>query len=300
MTALPEIRIGLVGHNLSLSLSPALHEKEGKLLGFDYRYVVFDTELEPQYANLPTVLDEMRAQGFTGSNITHPFKQEVVAHLDAIDPVANTIGAVNTVIFTADGLVGHNTDWLGFARSLEHNVPQELISRVSQIGAGGAGAAVSYALLDCGVEHLSVMDVDTKRATDLAALLAPQFPDAVVEGVSLDALEETVLASTGVVNATPIGMNNHPGLPLPEYLITPTRWWHDVVYMPLETPLVKAARKVGARVVGGGDMAVFQAAEGIHLFTGVAPNAVRMRNHFVELVTSGAQESLARKNRGLA
>jgi len=295
MSAAPAIHIGLVGQSLSLSLSPALHETEGKHLGFDYHYEVFDTEREPHYADLSAVLAEMRSRGFTGTNITHPFKQEVMAHLDAIDPVAQTIGAVNTVVFTPEGLVGYNTDWLGFLRSLEHNVPHDLTARVTQIGAGGAGAAVSYALLHYGVEHLCVLDADAHRATDLVALLGPQFPHAVCEAVPISALAETVENSVGVVNATPLGMAHHPGLPLPENLITPARWFHDVVYMPLETALVIAARQAGARVVGGGDMAVFQAAEGIRLFTGVTPDTLRMREHFLALVASGAQESLARK-----
>lgn len=295
MSTTSEIQVGLIGHNLSMSLSPALHETEGRLIGFDYRYTVFDTELEPEYSDLASVLGDMHSRGYTGTNITHPFKQEVLAHLDAIDPVAKTIGAVNTVVFSADGLVGYNTDWLGFLRSLEHNVPQELTARVTQIGAGGAGAAVAYALLHYGVEHLSVADVDEVRAENLVALLEPQFPHAVFQAVPLEALEQTVDESVGVVNATPIGMVHHPGIPLPEHLITPNRWFHDVVYMPLETSLVVTARRAGALVVGGGDMAVFQAAEGIKLFTGVQPDAARMREHFLHLVSSGAQQFLADK-----
>lgn len=293
MSSTPRVQVGLVGQGLSLSLSPAIHETEGHNLGFDYRYQVFDSDTDDRFAHLDFVLEHIVSEGFAGSNITHPFKQTVMSHLSTIDPVAEIIGAVNAVVVNPTGLAGHNTDWVGFLRSLEHNVADLPHARVVQIGAGGAGSAVAYALLHFGVSHLDLIDVDTDRAGELANRLTPHFPDVIIEVTQPDEISSCVPQSDGVVNATPIGMAQHPGLPLPEELITSQRWFHDVVYMPLETELIKRAAAVGARVAGGGDMVVFQAAEGIRLFTGASPQTQRMRQHFVDLVASGAQRRLA-------
>ena len=290
------VKVGLVGENLKLSLSPALHEQEGRALGCDYRYRVFDTTKDDGPKSLASILHSMKQEGFAGSNITHPFKQEVVSLLDAIDDTAKFIGAVNTVVFDESGATGFNTDWVGFLHSLRHNIPQGATSSVVQLGAGGAGAAVAYALAQFGVKHLTLIDIDTNRAQGLADRLEGHISGTEIRVSTLDSLDEVVSASEGVVNATPIGMDHHPGLPLPEHLITRDRWFHDVVYMPLATPLVLQAMDRGATVAGGGDMVVFQAAKAINLFTGATPDTDRMRQHFTDLVSSGAQQKLANES----
>lgn len=289
----PIVNVGLVGENLKLSLSPALHEREGGALGFDYRYRVFDTTRDDDPRSLATILELMAQEGFAGSNITHPFKQDVVSLLDTVDETAEIIGAVNTVVFNDSGATGYNTDWVGFLHSLLHNIPRDASSSVVQLGAGGAGAAVAYALAQFGVKDLTLMDIDTNRAKSLADRLENHISGTTIHVKTLDSLEAAVSASDGVVNATPIGMDHHPGLPLPAPLITQDRWFHDVVYMPLATALVMRASQVGATVAGGGDMVVFQAAEAIKLFTGVSPDTERMRQHFADMAGSGAQQKLA-------
>ena len=288
------VQVGLIGHGLALSLSPSLHEAEGTHLGLDYRYQLFDSETDSRFEDVEFVLDTVLSEGYVGTNITHPFKQQVIAFLDSMDTTAQAIGAVNTVVLSDGKRIGHNTDWLGFLRSLEYNIPQDKLNRVVQIGAGGAGAAVTYALLHYGVQHLIIVDIDDVRSRELAERMGPQFPTKSLETGHPDQLDRVVSGADGVVNATPIGMSHQPGLPLPEHLISPERWFHDVVYMPLTTPLVSRALDVGATVAGGGDMVVFQAAEGIRLFTGLEPDSERMRNHFFDLVRSGAQSKQAR------
>jgi shikimate dehydrogenase len=289
----PLVTVGLVGENLKLSLSPALHEREGGALGFDYRYRVFDTTQDDVPRSLGIVLELMAQEGFAGSNITHPFKRDVLPILDKVDETAEIIGAVNTVVFNGSGSTGYNTDWVGFLHSLLRNIPRNASSSVVQLGAGGAGAAVAYALAQFGVKDLTLMDIDTNRAKGLADRLESHISGTTIHVKNLDSLEAAVSTSDGVVNATQIGMDRHPGLPLPANLITQDRWFHDVVYMPLATSLVLRATQVGAKVAGGGDMLVFQAARAINLFTGASPDTERMRQHFAELVDSGAQQKLA-------
>jgi shikimate dehydrogenase len=294
MTTDSRALVGLVGRGLGLSLSPALHEQEGRELGFDYRYEVFDADTNEEFANLPAVLAEMSQRGFFGTNITHPFKQEVMAHLDHIDSVALIVGAVNTVVFDGTRTIGYNTDSEGFLGSLRRNFADQDTGVVTQIGTGGAGSAVAYALMRFGVGTLNVVDLDYSRAAELADRLQGSVPGSEIVAHGIDNLDRLIMGSAGIVNATPIGMHTHPGLPVPRHLVSPERWVHDVIYTPLVTDLVRVAGEVGApRVAGGGDMVVIQAREAIKLFTGREPDVERMLAHFQQLVDSGAQERLA-------
>jgi shikimate dehydrogenase len=292
MSQRPIAHVGLIGDSLSLSLSPALHEREGRELGFDYHYEVFDTQVNPEVADLPRTLSTLVERGFLGSNITHPFKQEIMAHCDRVDPVASLVGAVNTLVFEDGQAVGYNTDWLGFLGSLQKNFASHDASSVVQVGAGGAGAAVAYALLRFGVKSLSVLDISFDKAYELEQRLAHSVPGGSIKAWPIEELSRLGQESSGIVNATPLGMVAHPGMPVPQDLITPDRWVHDVVYMPLVTELVRYARFVGAPVAGGGDMVVIQASEAITLFTGATADPERMMKHFEELVSSGVQDRL--------
>jgi shikimate dehydrogenase len=118
------IEVALIGAGIGSSLSPALHEREGRILGFDYRYDLYDlVELGRQPEDVGTLVEQARADGLRGLNITHPCKQTVVAALDLLAPEADALGAVNTVVFTAEGAVGHNTDWPGFQQSFASALP---------------------------------------------------------------------------------------------------------------------------------------------------------------------------------
>lgn len=293
MMALPVARVGLIGQGLTLSLSPALHEAEGRHLGFDYRYKVFDTDRDPAFSDLPQMIGRLKAEGFLGSNITHPFKQEIMQYLDQVDEEAKLVGAVNTMVLREGKAIGYNTDWRGFLGSLENNFPDQDVSSVVQLGAGGAGSAVAYALLRFGVRRLVIVDIDEAKAQELADRFANIVPGCQISAAPMEDIEQVVKTSTGIVNATPVGMDTHPGLPLPRTLITPDRWVHDVVYMPVVTPLVECASSVGAAVAGGGDMVVGQASEAITLFTQKKADPARMMGHFLDLVSSGAQRRLA-------
>jgi shikimate dehydrogenase len=215
--------------------------------------------------------------GFDGVNVTHPFKQAVIPLLDELSEAASDLGAVNTVVFRDGRRLGRNTDWSGYGRAFRRVLPEATHDRVALVGAGGAGAAVGYALLHQGAEHVAVVDADPDSADDLAVRLAKVYGE---ERVAAASLEEAVAGAQGLVNATPVGMRGHAGLPVPEQLVTPDLWVSDVVYVPLETELVTLARRRGCRVVPGGGMAVFQAVAAFEEFTGHAADAERMLRHF--------------------
>lgn len=267
--------VGLVGTGIGPSLSPALHEREADLLGLRYLYRRLDLdELGLPAHAVGDVLAAARLAGYDGLNVTHPCKQLVLAHLDALDPTAAALGAVNTVVLRDGRAVGHNTDTTGFARAVETGLPDVTLDRVVLIGAGGAGAACAHALRALGTRHIDVFDREPARAAALAQQLGASA------GVSLDAALST---ADGLVHATPTGMNAHPGLPLQPDLLDPRLWVADVVYRPLNTALVQTARDRGCRVLDGGRMAVFQAADAFRLFTGRTPDVDRMLRHFETL-----------------
>jgi shikimate dehydrogenase len=225
--------------------------------------------------------------GFAGLNVTHPCKQAVIPHLDELSADAAALGAVNTVVLHDGRATGHNTDWWGFAESFRRNLPGVSLDRVVQLGAGGAGAAVAHALLTLGVRELAISDVDAARSTGLAAALCERFGEGRARAV--DDLPAAMAEADGLVHCTPTGMHAHPGLPLPAALLRPSLWVAEIVYFPLETELVRVARRLGCRTLDGGGMAVFQAVEAFRLFTGATPNPERMLRHFAELGDKAAK-----------
>jgi len=263
-----------------------MHEQEGRHQGLSTAYRRIDLEsLGLGTGCLKELLQWAIRLGYDGLNITHPAKQAIMPFLDEVSSDAEAIGAVNTVVVRNGHTTGHNTDWSGFVRGLEGQLPDVATDRLVLIGAGGAGAAVAFGLIKKGAGHLEVFDKDQQRATDLVTRLTGAFgPGRLSVGRHLAA---AVSKADGLIHATPTGMDAHPGLALPEELIQPSLWFADVVYFPLETELVSIARSRGCAVAHGGGMAVFQAVDAFELFSGVAPDAERMLGHFTSLVTRG-------------
>ena len=274
--------LGLVGAGIGRSLTPAMQEREGRESGLALSYRLLDAPARGfGVADLPELLVWAQRLGYDGLNVTHPFKQHVLPLLDAVSEDAHDLGAVNTVVFRDGRSSGHNTDWSGWGRAFRRQMPEAVSDRVVLVGAGGAGAAVGYALLHQGAEHVSVVDVDEARAQACVTRLVKRFGDDRV-AVARD-LPLVLREAQGLVNATPIGMAGHEGLPVPGHLVRPDLWVSDVVYFPLETELIRLARERGCRVVPGGGMAVFQAVDAFELFTGRPADAERMLRHFEEL-----------------
>jgi shikimate dehydrogenase len=285
--------VGLIGANIQGSLSPALHEDAFAVAGITGHYHLMDLDHLPG-RRLDDLLSAVRTAGFAGVNITYPCKEDALALVDAVSPEASQIGAINTVTFDRDGrATGHNTDRIGFRRSFEETLGRTNVvkgRKVLLVGAGGAGRSAAFALLDLGAECLLVHDKDGARAEDLVACLVTQFrrpcsraaPD----------LVNAVPHVAGVVNATPVGMLGNPGNPVPIERVLQRHWVVDVIYTPLETELIRAAREKGARVLGGGGMCIHQASEAFRLFTGLAPDVARMRRTFI-IAASARERTLA-------
>lgn len=258
-----------------------MHEREGVEQGLRYIYKLIDlNELGLDASALPDLLTAAQRLGFAGLNITHPCKQAVIAHLDELSPDAEALGAVNTIVFRDGKRVGHNTDWWGFSESFGQELGDLARDRVALFGAGGAGAAVAHALLTLGTGELIVVDPGEGRATALAASLCSRFGPGRAAGV---ASAPDDLAVNGLVNATPLGMTAHPGMAVPLALLRADRWVAEIVYFPLETELLREARRHGCRTMSGRGMAVFQAAKAFGLLTGREADAGRMLRHFGQM-----------------
>lgn len=287
-----EARAGLIGFGIQRSLTPAMHMREGHTQGLAYAYQLIDlNELKKTPDDLEALISEAEARGFCGLNITYPCKQRVLPLLTEVSDDARRLGAVNTVVLRDGKRIGHNTDWSGFAEGLRRQLPDADLTSVVQIGAGGAGAATAFAVLRMGAQTLTIFDIDAVRSAELASEMANLFPGAGV--VAGHDLESAMASASGLVHATPMGMDKHPGLPLPAELLKPPLWVAEIVYFPLETALLQAARRRGCQVANGGGMAVFQAVGAFELFTGLAPDAQRMLAHFAEL-TGTDEIALAR------
>jgi shikimate dehydrogenase len=277
---------GLLGRGVGPSLSPELHEREGRRHGLRYVYKVVELDgddVRPEY--LRGLLGAAVHLGFDGLNVTHPVKQVMVPLVDRLSPEAEVIGALNTVLVRDGVTVGHNTDVSGFGRAMRDELPGVPLDHVVLLGAGGAGAAVAHALAGLGVARLDVVDPDLPRAERLAAALAAGNAAVRASAATPDDVPARLGAASGLVNATPVGMSGHPGLPCPAGALHPDLWVVDIVYRPLVTELLAAARARGCRTMSGARMAVHQAADTFELVTGLTPDRAAMVRDFDDLVT---------------
>jgi len=270
--------VGLIGHKLSHSISPQFQQAAFDYLRLDIRYDVWETSKD----DLPQVMEGLRDASKLGTNITIPHKEAVLPLLDKIDNDARRIRAVNTVVNREGKLIGYNTDASGFIRALRDDgafSPRN--KRVVLLGAGGAARAVGFALVDAGVKSLIILNRGMERGRALAWDLKISDTEVIAlswkDGRTLIALGECDL----LVNCTSVGMKDSSAegkSPLGMGLIPKRALVYDVVYNPMETPLLSAAKKVGARTLGGLPMLVYQGAASFELWTGQsAPIDIMMR-----------------------
>ncbi len=252
---LPDMDVyGLIGNPVEHSLSPPMHEAAYEELGLDARYVT----LEPAEDAGAAAVESAATLGVAGLNVTIPFKQAV---LDAVelDPLAERIGAVNTVDLTGEEPRGYNTDAVGAVRALKHH-DAAVEGDAVVVGAGGAGRAVAFGLADEG------MDVAVaNRTVETAESLAEEVPGATGHG--LDALPDLLAGADVLVNCTSVGMEEDRS-PVPADALHGNLAVLDAVYAPVKTRLLRDAETAGARTVDGAWMLLFQGVEAFEIWTG--------------------------------
>lgn len=279
--------VGLIGAGILRSMAPALHEEEARHHGLRLHYQLIDLdEAGAGVEALPGLIAAARLIGFDGLNITYPCKQAVMPLLDDLSEEARAIGAVNTIVREGRRLVGHNTDGSGWSWGFRRALPRADLSRVVLVGAGGAGSACADAVMRLGARELVIVDSIAARAVSLAGRMNDHFATGRAHATA-DA-SAVLDGATGLIQATPVGMAKLPGTPIPASLLRSEIWVSEIIYFPLETELLKAARRIGCSTMDGGYMSVGQAARAFELFTGLKADAERMNGHFRRLVEEPA------------
>lgn len=266
---------GVIGWPVAHSRSPRLHGYWLRRHDIDGAYVPLPVRPE----HFAAALRMLPVLGFAGVNVTVPHKEEALAVVDRVSAEARRIGAVNTVVVALGGMLeGRNTDGLGFVENLLASVRgwNPASSPAAIIGAGGAARAIAAALLDAGAPELRVVNRTTVRAERLAADLGGHVA---VHGWGdrAEALADAAL----LVNATSLGMVGQPPLDLPLDRLPPAAIVNDIVYSPLETRLLAAARARGNTAVDGLGMLLHQARPGFSAWFGVDPEVTPELRRFV-------------------
>ncbi len=259
------IRAGVMGWPVAHSLSPRLHGYWLEKYRIDGRYELM--EVAPD--DFPAFAASLSERGYAGGNVTVPHKEAALRAVDEVEPLARRIGAVNTIVVRDDGsLYGRNTDYVGFQRNLIHGAPgwDPTKAPAVVIGAGGSSRAVCVGLVELGAPVVLLANRTHARALELADQL-----DGPIEVVRWEDRHARLDGAGVVVNTTTQGMGSNPALDLDLDALPKVAVVTDLVYAPLETPLLALARARGNRVVDGLGMLLHQAAPGFEEWFGVAP-----------------------------
>jgi len=258
---------GILGYPVTHSVSPQMHNAAYAKLGLNYCYLPISVKPE----DLERVLEGIRILGFAGVNVTIPHKEAVVTHLDEVTKIARLIGAVNVILIQEGHLIGYNTDGPGFIDSLREDAGFDVAGkRAVVLGAGGGAKSVAMMLAQDGVKNLVISDLIYEKAENLCEYINSHFGIAPYACPSKsNELRKLIGNCDLLVNATPVGM--HPKLndcPIEDdYIMPGSAVVYDLVYNPLETKLLKLAKKNGAKAVSGIGMLIRQGALAFSLFT---------------------------------
>jgi len=277
---------GIMGWPVTHSRSPALHNFWIDEHGIDGVYVPLPVPPE----HLAQALRALPALGFRGCNLTLPHKQAALAIVDRVDPLARRIGAMNTVVVAVDGsLEGSNTDVFGFRENLRERAPDWKASAGPAIilGAGGAARAIVAALIEMKVEEIRIVNRTRARVERVADDLASPTTRITIHPWSE---RDTVQREAGIlVNTTSLGMTGEPALDIDLSQLPPSAVVADIVYVPLETPLLAAARQRGHLTVDGLGMLLHQGRPGFEAWFGSPVRVTREQRAAVLTTLTGAR-----------
>jgi len=269
----------LIGYPVEHSFSPIMHNAVIQELGIDYVYIALPVKPE----NLRNAILGIKALGIVGFNITIPHKERIIQYLDELDPIAEKIGAVNTVKNIKNKLVAKNTDAEGAKLALEEAGCSLRDKNILIIGAGGAARAISFALAE-KAKKIVILNRTEIKAIKIAEELNNYFKiDAIGLNNSIKNLKNEILKADILINTTPLGM--YPKIeesPVPKEFLRKDLFVFDIVYNPIETKLLKNAKEVGCKTLGGLDMLINQGAIAFEWWIGKKPNKSLMKNKIME------------------
>jgi shikimate dehydrogenase len=272
----------VIGHPIGHTLSPIMHNASMQEIGFDGIYLALDVHPD----ELMEVLAAMAKMGFAGVNLTVPHKEIAFRGLAKLDASARLLGATNTVEFTEDGLIGHNTDGYVFLMALEESFGKTVVDdAVFVLGCGGAGRAVALMAAKEGARSLVLADIDAERVQKLNDEIGGLTPNVVVRQ-ALDRATQVALCRECdlVVQASPVGIKKEDPSLLPPEAFRAGQRAFDLIYMYPETTILTTAREAGAQIANGLGMLLHQGARAFKIWTGVQPSIEAMRSALEEAV----------------
>lgn len=272
----------VLGHPIGHTLSPVMHNASMQELGFDGIYLALDVHPD----RLMEVLPAMALMGFAGVNLTVPHKEVAFRGLEKLDESAKLFGAANTVEFTEDGMVGHNTDGYGFLKALEEAFGKTVENdAVFVLGCGGAGRATALQAAVKGAKSLVLADIDAERVQRLEAevkSLAPAIE--IFQALEKGSQIELCRGCDLVVQASPVGMKKADPSLLPPEAFREGQRAFDLIYMYPETAFLTTAREGGAAIANGLGMLLHQGARAFEIWTGTEPSVSAMRKALEDAV----------------
>ena len=267
------VRLGLIGDNIARSQSPRLHVEAGRLCGLHVTYErLIPRDLDMDFSS---VFARCAGEGYRGINVTYPYKERVVGLLASPDRQTAMIGACNTVIFTARGPAGHNTDFSGFMAAFQARFGRGAPGIVAMAGAGGVGKAIAFALAGLKARQLRLYDPDAGKMAALAEALRSAGTG--LETVCAASVDEAAEGANGLVNCTPIGMSGYPGSAMETHHMRGAVWAFDAVYTPVDTEFLRLAGEQGLEVISGYELFFHQGIDAFRHFTGIDVDAAALR-----------------------
>lgn len=278
---------GIIGHPLTYTISPAIHNAVFGKLGMNFAYVPLVVEPDKLFG----ALEGLRSLGFVGVNVTMPFKEAVLPFMDDIASYAQMVGAVNTIHIRDGQLIGYNTDGRGFIASLENDAGFDPSGKRAVIlGAGGGARSVAASLCLAKCVGITVVNRTIERAESLVEMISTKFGDCAAQAIPTGdaAVKKAVSEADLVINATPAGVDAAVEVPEAIGYVGAKQLVFDLVYKPEESPVITAAQKKGASVLNGLGMLVYQGASAFEIWTG--------RNAPPEIMFEAAREALAERD----
>lgn len=258
------MKLALIGEGIARSQSPDLHQRLGQRLGLPTEYHLVDA-LEQTDFDFKQAVSRLQQQGYRGTNVTYPFKEQAVKLANQLSEGVERVGSANTLVFEGGIIRAENTDYSGFINAYRHRFGNQVPGTVLLVGAGGVGRAVAFALGKLGADQLHILERDPLRSADLCKDLAAHGINA--QGLTADEAADQLGQVDGIVNCTPVGHLNHPGCPIDVSKLQSQQWVFDAVYIPAETVLLTAARAAGAATLSGVDLFVYQGVDAFRFFS---------------------------------
>ena len=274
-----KLKLGLIGVGVEESKSPVLHKQIGQLCGLDVTYNLINLKSSAKEC-FNQALSESKLQGYHAVNITYPFKENAAQLVNIASRLVKNLAAVNIVKFSPDVEdQGFNSDYTGFKRAFWFRFPGQSPRKVALVGAGGIGRAIAFGLTDLGAEEIWVYDQDFLKSQSLVKAL--KFQDK-SRAVLCNSLADAVTNVNGLVNATPVGMHNHLGTPIPKKLLGSQSWAFDAVYTPIKTTFLLDALEAGLEILSGFELFFFQGIEAFEIFSGISLDESLLRKKLIQ------------------